>query len=369
MFRKGVGVIAAGCVWLSVTGAAAAVPAEGELTVRVSPQAGYVTHVSLKDQNFLSKLEDRAIRLPSNAAPISDTYLSAWNDQTHTKTIYTVDQGGSLYDEAKQQRLELSASDRSKLLKQVELARAAHYGRMIPWEEAKQKIALKDNVKVVDLETGMAFNAQRRAGQLHADVQPLTKEDTAIMKRIYKGKWSWHRKAVLVQAGNQVFAASMHGMPHGGDGIPDNDFSGHFCIHFLGSKTHGSGQADPGHQLMVLKAAGKLNAIWTQPSPYPIVRTFIIALNLKEFEILKQTYMDSAHEELQYYMKEQPLIAVNHRKTEDLEGDFSELLAYELPLKVKLIPAGSAPRDKIMRFKIMRLSPLDPWKISSIDVQ
>ena len=55
---------------------------------------------------------------------------------------------------------------------------------------------------------------------------------------------------------------------------------------------------------MVYKAAGKINDVWSQSSPYGIARTFIIALNLKEFEILKQTYKETTQEELQYYLKD-----------------------------------------------------------------
>jgi hypothetical protein len=368
MLRKGIGlVVVAGCLYLSMAGLAMAAPIKAEITIQVSPQAGYVTRLSVNDEQLFSKLEDQSFRQASFRSPITDTYLTTWNSKV--KITYTLDQYGNLYDTDKKQRIELDAAIRSRLINQVGAARAAHYGALVQWDEAKQKIALKDNVKVIDMETGMTFNAQRRAGQLHADVQPLTKEDTAIMKRIYNGKWSWHRKAVLVQAGSHSFAASMHGMPHGGDGIPDNDFSGHFCIHFLGSKTHGSGQADPGHQLMVYKAAGKINDVWSQSSPYGIARTFIIALNLKEFEILKQTYTDTTHEELQYYLKEQPLIAVNSHNIDNSRANESNLLSYNLPLKVRLFPNGGAPRDKVLVFKMMRVSLLDPWKINSIDVQ
>ena len=369
MLRKGLGLVAVvvGYLYFGMAGLAMAAPIKAEITIQVSPHAGYVTRQSVDDEQLLSKLQDQPIRQASTGSPISDTYLTTWNDQV--KITYTLDSYGNLYDTAKKQRIELGAAVRSKLIKQVEIARAAHYGRMVQWEEAKQKIALKGNVKVIDMETGMAFYAQRRAGQLHADVQPLTKEDTAIMKRIYNGKWSWHRKAVLVQAGSQFFAASMHGMPHGGDGIPGNNFSGHFCIHFLGSKTHGSGQADPGHQLMVYKAAGKINDVWAQSSPYGVARTFIIALNLREFEILKQTYTDATQEELQSYLNEQPLIAVNHHAAEKSLAKESNSLSYNLPLKVRLIPKGGTPRNKVMVFNMMRVSLLDPWKISSIDVR
>lgn len=61
------------------------------------------------------------------------------------------------------------------------------------------------------METGLQFQVQRRAGKNHADVQPLTKQDTAVMKQIYQGKWSWKRRAILVRKDDQFLAASMHG--------------------------------------------------------------------------------------------------------------------------------------------------------------
>lgn len=42
----------------------------------------------------------------------------------------------------------------------------------------------------------------------------------------------------------------MYGVPHNypaGDTILDNDFYGQFCIHFVNSKTHGSGIVDVGN--------------------------------------------------------------------------------------------------------------------------
>ena len=48
----------------------------------------------------------------------------------------------------------------------------------------------------------------------------------------------------------------MNGMPHGAGAIKDNDFDGHFCIHFYASRTHGGNRVDERHQNMVLKAAG-----------------------------------------------------------------------------------------------------------------
>ncbi len=100
---------------------------------------------------------------------------------------------------------------------------------------------------VKDCKTGKTFRCKRWSGANHMDSMPLTKEDTAIMKSIY-GSWSWRRRPILVLYNNHVYAASMNGMPHGTTTIKDNNFPGHFCIHFYGSKTHGTKKVDPTHQ-------------------------------------------------------------------------------------------------------------------------
>lgn len=106
---------------------------------------------------------------------------------------------------------------------------------------------------VKDVATGKTFQVKRWAGSSHADSEPLTRDDTAIMKDIYGGSWSWTRRAILVSYNGHVYAASMNGMPHG-TSTRDNGFDGHFCIHFTGSKTHGSDRVDEDHQAAVQKA-------------------------------------------------------------------------------------------------------------------
>ena len=47
----------------------------------------------------------------------------------------------------------------------------------------------------------------------------------------------------------------MNGMPHGTTTISDNDFEGHFCIHFKNSKTHETEVVDDDHQAAVTVAS------------------------------------------------------------------------------------------------------------------
>ncbi|MBR4081859.1 MAG: peptidoglycan-binding protein [Clostridia bacterium] len=103
-------------------------------------------------------------------------------------------------------------------------------------------------VTVKDIKTGKTFQAKRWSGSNHADMEPLTAEDTKIMKSIYGGNWSWDRRSILVKYNGHVYSASMNGMPHGTTTISNNNFDGHFCIHFYGSKTHESNKVDPDHK-------------------------------------------------------------------------------------------------------------------------
>lgn len=142
-------------------------------------------------------------------------------------------------------------------------SRQGRYGEPVPWSEADKIFARGAVATVTDIDSGLTYQVKRRGGSNHADVEPLTAADTAKMKKAYGGSWSWTRHAILVQVGGRTLAASQHGMPHGGSSISNNNFPGHFCIHFLGSKTHGGNQwapnpahVDAAHQAMVRKAAG-----------------------------------------------------------------------------------------------------------------
>ena len=145
--------------------------------------------------------------------------------------------------------LDLTASYRQEICKT--------YGALLVWEEVDKIFPMYATAKITDIYTGASFNVQRREGSSHVDAQPLTAEDTAIMKIIYGGRWSWERKGIIVEVRGYRIAASMNGMPHGGGKIDDNNFPGHFCIHFFGSTIH-SGGMDIQHHREILKAAGKL---------------------------------------------------------------------------------------------------------------
>lgn len=160
------------------------------------------------------------------------------------------------------------------------------YGEFLSWEQVNPLFPKYSKATVVDLDTGSNFRVQRRGGTYHADVQPLTAEDTAVMKAIYNGKWSWQRKAVIVQLDDgRRIAASMNGMPHGGGSIYDNNFIGHSCIHFRDSKTHGSRKVNMAHQIMVWKAANKVDEQLPTLTPQKTIEVFFAAVDQGEVNI------------------------------------------------------------------------------------
>lgn len=169
------------------------------------------------------------------------------------------------------------------------LERQSPYGQLISWPEARQIFSRYNKATVEDLDTGLRFNVQRRAGNLHADVQPLTADDTAIMKEIYDDGWSWRRRAIIVEVGNQRLAASMNGMPHGAGAIKHNNFNGHFCIHFKGSATHQNPtHPNLAHQIMVWKAAGRLPEQLALVGPEELVDIFFTALGQRATDVCRQ---------------------------------------------------------------------------------
>ena len=120
--------------------------------------------------------------------------------------------------------------------------------RDLHWSRVDSMIPVNNTVILTELESGLSFQVKRLGGSNHADVEPLTSRDTRILRQIYGGSWSWERKAVVVHTNNQMIAGSINGVPHGGQSIWDNNFNGHICLHFKGSRLHKNDTIEPEHQ-------------------------------------------------------------------------------------------------------------------------
>ncbi len=132
----------------------------------------------------------------------------------------------------------------------------------IPWSTVDGMWGVGTVAQVTDVETGNIFYVMRQGGWAHADVEPVSARDTAIILSDYGGEYSWARRSIVVVVNGRRIAASQNFMPHGLKSL-DNNFPGHFCIHFLGSTTHGSSYTsngvptlDPAHQRCVQEAVG-----------------------------------------------------------------------------------------------------------------
>ena len=153
----------------------------------------------------------------------------------------------------------------SATLKKIESAVAsANSGKItterLDWFNGGKNVIPNGAVfQIKDVSTGLIFSARRQSGGSHMDAEPLTAEDTAILKKINGGTFSWRRRAVLVKYNGHVYAASIYSEPHGANTILDNNFDGQFCLHFYGSKTHGTNRVDADHQKCVEQA---MKATW-----------------------------------------------------------------------------------------------------------
>ena len=127
----------------------------------------------------------------------------------------------------------------------------------LSWGQVNRLFPRNSTATVTDVQTGLSFRIKRLYGSNHADVEPLTAQDTNVMRRIYGGSWSWDRRAVIVNINGRLIAGSINGVPHGGQSINNNNFNGHFCLHFEGSRTHGNNRLDSEHQNMVRRAASQ----------------------------------------------------------------------------------------------------------------
>ena len=154
---------------------------------------------------------------------------------------------------------------------------ASTQGALDWWTQVQYIFPRGGDALVTDVDTGKSFHIRRTFGRNHADIEPLTKQDTEVIKSIWNG-FSWERRAVVVSIGNYKIAGSMTAMPHAGiDGAPglatvnnrsggygrgtnldlvkNNGIDGHMDIHFLNSRTHGTNMVQKVHQDMVQKAA------------------------------------------------------------------------------------------------------------------
>lgn len=232
---------------------------------------------------------------------------------------------------------------------------------LIHWEEVNLFIPKYTKFTVKDVSSGLEFKVQRRAGSKHADVQPLTSEDTKIMKEIYQGKWSWKRRAIIVLYNGRQIAASMHGMPHGA-GALQNNFHGHFCIHFYGSTTHRKNFMDFSHKLMILKSAGKLYEHLRWSNPYEVISAFIAGIKEDDEEIMDMVTLQNM--EWKKSLSKIDTIAI--LKMPQLpDEDLTSYLNLSVPIQIEWYMKDVGKRKVNGEIHLFKWTPDGGWKIDA----
>ncbi len=107
--------------------------------------------------------------------------------------------------------------------------------KLMHWyNEVKPILKGKSSIYVYDPETKIGFTLHLYSLGRHADVEPMTADDTAKMMEAFGGVATWTPKFVYVLLPDgQWTVATMHNVAHGGQSIKDNNFDGQNCVHFL----------------------------------------------------------------------------------------------------------------------------------------
>ena len=345
----------------------------GEIVIEVRsfPDAAHYTSLRIVSDKWTkawTKVNQSSSIEAAPAPQFSDVTVTV--QRGNLEKTYIADDEGHLYDPASGGRLKMPDSLAQKLSVCIRYARSRHYGKLVPWDEARYEIPNRAIVTVLDLRTGLTFRAQRRAGSSHADVQPLTSQDTKIMKQIYNGQWSWDRRAVLVRASREWIAASMHGMPHGGDGIPGNDFNGHFCIHFLGSTTHRSRNLDAAHQAMVYRAAGQLGGYLQSRNPWELAELYVVAVNQQDSALLDMLLTTAQGTVPHPFADEMDRLDMVKLVSRPVPTDITQALDAEVRLQVAVYYRDfRRPTKYTLQIACSRTAPDEPWQIRRISAQ
>lgn len=365
MYRKGMQLFIFLFVLAMVTPVAQAAEKQADqaiFVVKASPSSLFESRLHIQNQQFVRDIL-KGKTVPMTRVPeLPYAYLELVHKG---KTeVFMVSYSFNLFQLEKGKKIMVPLEVKSKMRTYIETLRQHHFGEMVTWREAERLLPRKGYAEVVDVETGLRFQVQRRAGSQHADVQPLTAEDTKVMKKIYNGKWSWKRRAILVRTDGKILAGSMHGMPHGGGAITWNDFPGHFCIHFKDSTTHRRDIPDPGHDLMISKASGVLHDRIVYGSPEELASLFIAAVNEQDESIIRLLLNQAEQGEVEKLLRTlDDIESVRVHSIEKTKAKDQDLHVKEVPLVVNLARKGQREQRVPLVFLLTRGSLWERWKL------
>ncbi len=107
--------------------------------------------------------------------------------------------------------------------------------KLLHWSnDIKDNLSYGQALICYDPATDISWSLTVIARGRHCDVEPSTKEDTAAMNAAFTGMTPWDPKPVFVRLPSGTWTvATTHNVAHNINPIPDNDFDGQNCVHFL----------------------------------------------------------------------------------------------------------------------------------------
>ena len=125
----------------------------------------------------------------------------------------------------------------------------------VDWFKGGSKVLRRGGyAQIYDIDSGITLRIKRKGGTNHADVEPATAADTAKLRKVAGGQFSWKSHAVVLICHGRYIAAGINTKPHGEQTIKDNDFPGQFCLHLTNSRTHGTDKVNAAHQASIDRA-------------------------------------------------------------------------------------------------------------------
>lgn len=130
------------------------------------------------------------------------------------------------------------------------------HGTLGTWEAIAALLPEGSDIQITDYNSGATYTMQRTGGLNCAQVVPKTSNDYAAYLNSFGGDATWEHRPVLATIGETVYAASIFGMPTGGD---DNGtgMKGHTFLSFNPARTDIFSLSDEETMIAITKAAGE----------------------------------------------------------------------------------------------------------------
>jgi len=167
----------------------------------------------------------------------------------------------------------------NEIVSQIEENEIERFSELLDYKEALEIFTEGMDAEILDIETGLTYKVRRVTGGYNtiADVETLTREDSANLIETAGGDWNIRTRAIIVTVGERRIAASIAPFEHSGseshpfgeiidnrsgatgtgvnlDSIRDNGMVGVVDVYFFNSLIPGINRVNERHQEMVLRA-------------------------------------------------------------------------------------------------------------------